>query len=221
MKTDKQDHGTAEELIDAAGRLFAVRGLAGVTTREISAEAGGIDISLIKYHFGGKDGLIRAVAQKAMSPLQSFTLENYYHENSGQLATRDGRKIFVSGMIEVIFNRFSTAMPNDWCKGFILQVIQTHGRNPMRMNLIEEYMKPMVSVFARVYREITGNDDFETALCWYLFITAQMFLYSGDTDLIDLLHPDSAVGHGFARRIRYFCTEQVLRGFGLLEETAK
>ena len=81
--------------------------------------------------------------------------------------------------------------------------------------LVERYMKPMVTVFAKVYREVTGNDDFETAFCWYLFITAQLFICSGDTDLIELLHPDETMKSGFSRRMQYFCTQQVLNGFGL------
>ncbi|MDD3154029.1 MAG: TetR family transcriptional regulator [Victivallaceae bacterium] len=216
-----KDKKTARALIEAAGRLFSISGIDAVTTRAISLEAGGIDISLIKYYFGGKDGLIQAVAETAMRPLQEYSLEEYYRKNSSLLSTRDGQKAFVSGMIEVIFNRFDKTVPDGWRKGFLLQILQKRGMDPMRKNLIETYMKPMVAVFARVYCEVTGNDDFETALCWYLFVTAQLFLYSGDTDLVDLLHPETKVGNGFSRRLQYFCTQEVLRGFHLTDDTAK
>ena len=221
MNTDFKGSKTAMALVEAAGKLFSIRGINAVTTREISQEAGGIDISLIKYYFGGKDGLIQAVAESAMQGLSKFSLEDYYKNNSSLLSTRDGQKAFVSGMIEVIFNRFDKTIPDGWRKGFILQIIQTHGVTPMRESLVETYMKPMVSVFAKVYFEITGNDDFETALCWYLFITAQLFLYSGDNDLLDLLHPEQKVGNGFSRRLQYFCEQEVLRGFNLLTEDSK
>ena len=218
MSSINQEKRTAQLLIEAAGRLFSIKGIDSVTTREISTEAGGVDISLIKYYFGGKDGLIQAVAETAMRPLAEYSLEDYYRKNSSLLSTREGQKAFVSGMIEVIFSRFDKTLPDGWRKGFILQIIQKRGRDPMRQSLIETYMKPMVSIFARVYREVTGNDDFETALCWYLFITAQLFLYSGDTDLIDLLRQGEQADNGFSRRLQYFCTREVLRGFGLLEE---
>ncbi len=209
---------TALALINAAGRLFSARGTDAVTTRDISAEAGGIDISLIKYHFGSKDGLIQAVAEFATAPLQDASLENYYRENRTLLATRDGQRAFVTGMVEVIFNRFNAAMPAEWCKGFLLQMLQKRGRDPMRCALINRYMKPMVTVFARVYCEVTGDDDFETAFCWYLSIASQLFVCSGDSDLLELLHPDGKLGNGFARRLQYFCTRQVLNGFRLLPE---
>ncbi|MDD3119214.1 MAG: TetR family transcriptional regulator [Victivallales bacterium] len=218
MTANIKNNKTAQALIEAAGRLCSAYGIDAVTTRDISTEAGGIDISLIKYYFGGKDGLIQAVAETAMRPLQEYSLEEYYQKNSSLLSTRDGQKAFVSGMIEVIFNRFDKTIPDGWRKGFLLQIIQKNGMDSMRKRLIETYMKPMVCIFAKVYAEITGNNDFETALCWYLFITAQLFLYSGDNDLVDLLHPDKKVGNGFSRRLQYFCEQEILRGFNLLQE---
>ncbi len=41
MSSSNRLNGKAQALLDAAGRLFAVRGIDGVTTRDISMEAGG------------------------------------------------------------------------------------------------------------------------------------------------------------------------------------
>ncbi|MBM4250555.1 MAG: TetR/AcrR family transcriptional regulator [Deltaproteobacteria bacterium] len=49
-------------LIDAAIKLFAERGFDGTTTRDI-ADASGLNISLISYYFGGKDGLLQAALE--------------------------------------------------------------------------------------------------------------------------------------------------------------
>lgn len=46
-------------LIEAAKRLFANYGFEGATTKNICDEAG-VNVSLISYHFGGKEGLYRA-----------------------------------------------------------------------------------------------------------------------------------------------------------------
>ncbi len=218
MNASKQLNKKALALLNAAGRLFAAKGIDAVTTRDIAAEAGGSDISLIKYYFGSKEGLIQAVAKFATDPLQESSLEDYYRNNQSLLVTRDGQRAFVSGMVEVIFNRFNVAMPEHWCRGFILQVLQKPGKDRMRRTLIEQYMKPMITVFTKVYHEITGNDDLETAFCWYLFITAQFFVYSGDSCLLELLHPEEKIEDGFTHRLQYFCTQQVLNGFRLLPE---
>jgi AcrR family transcriptional regulator len=47
-------------LIEAATPLFAEHGLEGTSTRDI-AKAADLNISLISYYFGGKEGLYRAV----------------------------------------------------------------------------------------------------------------------------------------------------------------
>ncbi|MFC4501585.1 MULTISPECIES: TetR/AcrR family transcriptional regulator [Streptomyces] len=50
---------TRELLMTTAERLFAVRGVEGVTLREIQVEAGQSNSSVITYHFGSKAGLVR------------------------------------------------------------------------------------------------------------------------------------------------------------------
>jgi len=53
-------------LISIATRLFAERGLNGVSIREIS-KAAGVSISMISYYFGGKEGLYSSVLQEQFS----------------------------------------------------------------------------------------------------------------------------------------------------------
>lgn len=50
---------TKEQLMAAATKLFAQKGLEGTTVREI-AQAAGVNVSLVSYHFDGKEGLYRA-----------------------------------------------------------------------------------------------------------------------------------------------------------------
>ncbi|ETB35555.1 TetR family transcriptional regulator [Mycobacterium avium subsp. hominissuis 10-5606] len=48
-------------LMEVAERLFATRGIEAVTMREIQEAAGQSNTSVIRYHFGSRDGLIRAL----------------------------------------------------------------------------------------------------------------------------------------------------------------
>jgi AcrR family transcriptional regulator len=54
---------TRELLMVTAERLFAMNGLEGVTLREIQAEAGQSNSSVITYHFGSQAGLVRALLE--------------------------------------------------------------------------------------------------------------------------------------------------------------
>src|ERR1700723_1213187 len=55
-------------LLDAAEALFAERGLFGVTTRQV-ADAAGVDVALIYYHFKNKLSLFDAVIERRARPL--------------------------------------------------------------------------------------------------------------------------------------------------------
>ena len=56
------------ELIAAATPLFATKGLNGVSVREL-AKAGGTNLAMISYYFGGKAGLYEAVLREVFSGL--------------------------------------------------------------------------------------------------------------------------------------------------------
>ena len=61
MRVDNKITQDAKEKLLAAGtRLFAEKGFAGVSIREL-ATAAGVNSALISYHFGGKEGLYEAV----------------------------------------------------------------------------------------------------------------------------------------------------------------
>lgn len=59
--TDKGERARTRLLSEAA-RIFSEKGYAKASTREICAAAG-LNVAAIHYHFGGKDGLYRAVLQ--------------------------------------------------------------------------------------------------------------------------------------------------------------
>jgi TetR/AcrR family transcriptional regulator len=64
MKMDKKDFKST--LISTATRLFAERGLNGVSIRELSTAAG-VSISMISYYFEGKEGLYASVLKEQFS----------------------------------------------------------------------------------------------------------------------------------------------------------
>lgn len=53
---------TREKILRSAENLFGEHGFDGVSVRQI-ALAAGVPVALINYHFGGKEGLYRAIFQ--------------------------------------------------------------------------------------------------------------------------------------------------------------
>lgn len=56
-------------MVDAAERLIAQHGLAAVSLRDVQAEAGQRNKSAANYHFGSRDGLIAAIVEARMEPI--------------------------------------------------------------------------------------------------------------------------------------------------------
>ena len=66
MRTAKGDLRAAAVIRETAMRLFAERGAAAVTVREIAAAAG-VSAGLVIHHYGSKDGLKEAVDRRAVA----------------------------------------------------------------------------------------------------------------------------------------------------------
>lgn len=58
-------------LMEVAERLFATRGIEAVTLREIQAAAGQSNTSVIRYHFGSREGLIRGLIAHRQHTLEA------------------------------------------------------------------------------------------------------------------------------------------------------
>ena len=62
--TRADGRATAEQVVAAAERLFAERGVAAVSLREVGKAAASRNTAVAHYHFGGKEGLIRAIVAR-------------------------------------------------------------------------------------------------------------------------------------------------------------
>jgi len=72
-----QNHSpdTKTALLDAAEQLFARDGIAESSLRAITTEAGA-NLASVNYHFGSKEGLVRAVFARRLGPLNGRRLES-------------------------------------------------------------------------------------------------------------------------------------------------
>ncbi|TPE46015.1 TetR/AcrR family transcriptional regulator [Pontibacter mangrovi] len=76
MVTKKEDK--KEHIIDTAERVFGEFGYEGASTRLLASEAG-VNMAMLNYYFGSKDGLLRAVLERRISSMRAV-LEDIYQQ---------------------------------------------------------------------------------------------------------------------------------------------
>jgi AcrR family transcriptional regulator len=77
---------TRDQIIRAAEQLFAAHGIDGVSLREINRAAGQSNTGAVQYHFGDRDGLVRALIDKHRrdSEPRRHALLDQYEESGAQ-----------------------------------------------------------------------------------------------------------------------------------------
>lgn len=120
--------GSAEVLILTAERLFAERGLASVSAREIAAAAGQRNTSAVGYHFGSRDGLIDAIFDYRMARIDQ--------QRRAMLAELDRREAVgppaaLADVVETIVTPLAASIGHDngvsWYARFLQQAVVTGG----------------------------------------------------------------------------------------------
>jgi AcrR family transcriptional regulator len=85
-------------MIEVAERLFAERGVNGVSLREIGTQAGQRNTAAARYHFGSKEALVDAVFRHRMEPINARRLA--YLDN----LDRAGRGHELRGLVEAFLH---------------------------------------------------------------------------------------------------------------------
>ena len=68
-------NATRDAILSAAERLFAERGLAAVSNRQVSEAAGQGNNAAVGYHFGTKADLVRAIVRRHAEPVERLRAE--------------------------------------------------------------------------------------------------------------------------------------------------
>jgi AcrR family transcriptional regulator len=105
---------TREHLIDVAEQLLSVRGVESVSLREIRLAAGQRNTSALQFHFGDREGLVRAIADRHR-PVLAERLRGLHHRMlaDGRTDDRSLVEVFVRPVADYVFEGPS---PRAWVR---------------------------------------------------------------------------------------------------------
>jgi AcrR family transcriptional regulator len=95
----RDDPEARAKILAAAEELFALRGFAGTSVRDIARSAG-VNPAMIHYYFGNKEGLYRAIIESAASTVRALLIT----ATSSARTLEETLSQFVSGYAKYIFS---------------------------------------------------------------------------------------------------------------------
>ncbi len=171
-----------ERLVEAARRLFALRGFDGVSIREI-AQAARVNLAAIAYHYGGKKGLYRAVLQRLIDDTGRHigpTIVQLRREVASAGTDRARLGAIAARMVEGLLRAVLSEEENlRWSMALMLREFQQPSDDfPMVM---EARIHPMHDAVSALVAAATGRaeDDPETRLVTVTIISQCMAFGAG------------------------------------------
>jgi len=142
------DISTRDRILEAAGELFAKWGFQGATVRAI-CERARVNVSAIKYHFGGKEELYSEV----LKYWHEFAIRKYppllgVAEDS---PSKEQLRVFVRSLL---FRLLDKGKPAWFGKLMAREMVE-----PTRAfdHMVKEVMRPLIRLLASIVQRIVGN----------------------------------------------------------------
>ena len=172
---------TRTRLLDAAGPVFAEKGLDGATVREICRRAGS-NIAGIHYHFGDKKALYREVIRYARRQREAA----YPFPDEAGMEPRRWLATFIKVMLQRLLEPDAP-----WQVRLLMREVL----NPTEAcrTLVQEYFRPDFERLLRVVRRLAGPGVSEEACrSFALSIVGQCLFYHFSRRVLPVLFPDAA-----------------------------
>jgi AcrR family transcriptional regulator len=136
---------TRARLLETAGELFAARGYAETAAKSIASRAK-VSLTSINYHFGGREGLYRAVLIEAHR--RAIDLAELRHMAGGELPPAAKLRCFIDDLV-----RQATAPKPGWHVHVLAREILASSTH-MRV-LFESEVPPKLAIVKQILSDIT------------------------------------------------------------------
>jgi TetR/AcrR family transcriptional regulator, regulator of cefoperazone and chloramphenicol sensitivity len=153
-----RDQETRGRLLQSAARLFADRGFAKVTVRDICRRARA-NVAAVNYHFGGKRGLYHAVLREAIRAMQATTAAARA-AGEGQPAAEQ-----LGAYVRVFVERVTGPGRESWIHQLMMRELSDP--TPALAMVMTEVVQPRVAYLSGIIAELLdcAVDDSRVSAC--------------------------------------------------------
>jgi AcrR family transcriptional regulator len=170
MQHDAQ-FSTRQRILGAAEELFAERGFAGASLRQVTAAAK-VNLAAVNYHFGSKDNLIEEVFRRRLDELSHRRLDRLAEVNRGRAPTLDAvLEAFIMPALELSLDRAGGSV----FMRVLARAFAEHNSN-LRKFLSDNYghvLKEFAAAFARLLPHLDKDE-----LYWRLDLAVGALTYA-------------------------------------------
>jgi AcrR family transcriptional regulator len=170
-KSPHLDSSTRERILEVAGELFSESGYRGATIRKICTRAG-VNLSAVKYHFGGKEKLYSDV----LNHWHEFAIVKYppLLGVSEEAPPEKQLRAFILSLLFRILDKGKPAWSGKLIAREMMEPTGTLDR------LVEENVRPLHALLASIIRKIMKNAVAEETirLCCLSIIGQCLYYYN-------------------------------------------
>jgi AcrR family transcriptional regulator len=167
---------TEERLLAAAERLFAERGFAATSVRDITAEAG-TSVAAVNYHFGGKDNLYRELIVGRLRSMREQRLAAIGRVVAE--AERDAAPIDPTRLLRAFADAFLEPVADPERGRSLVRLLTREfvdGNLPPAV-FCEEMIRPVETAFAGALRRaLPGIGERDAVLAVHFFVAQLMYV---------------------------------------------
>lgn len=163
----EQGAETRKRLLDTAECLFAERGFAGTSVRDITADAG-CNLAAVNYHFGGKENLYRQVFRRRLEALREQRLASLRATQEDMASLEAVLAAFAGAFLEPLLQR--------GCGRPVLDLLQREMLDPQLPPDLyrSEFVEPINGALVSAMMKATPDLDIRSARVCAISVIGQL-----------------------------------------------
>ena len=182
--TGSRSQATRDRILDAAEKLFAERGYHGVSLRDVTGAAD-VDVALVSYHFGNKQGLLDAVLLRRAAELNDERLALLDAVQAEGLRRPPKLEEIIDAFTRPLLDRSTRGSPG-W-KSYFALIAEINNSPEFGGVLMTRYFDPVVQRFIGAIRRALPECDDRDVYWAYHFLSGALTLTFAETGRIDKL----------------------------------